>query len=198
MWIPQLHILLPLLSIFIRSAVTTALPQNPHNHVPTIKETEILVPTLAIPSLTTHRRRGIGIGTLVPGFPDQRIHGLPNGLVGLFTDISSIRPSLPVSKVFVHFFRIAARIAAKDPRAARLVQKIDYGTLVFEIWNENFEQMVTREFTQAVSLWLLNAAQNGWTALFVARVYDRVTEEWYQIRLVTPFDLEKQSSSPWD
>ena len=57
---------------------------------------------------------------------------------------------------------------------------------------------VSREFVQAVSLWLMNAAMNGWTGLFEAWVMDKGDGEMVYLRLATIWDLpEKISNSPW-
>lgn len=66
------------------------------------------------------------------------------------------------------------------------IQRIDGGSLIIEMWNEDPRRIVTQEFVQAALLWLLNVAQNGWTGFFVARVSDKVTKEWIRIRLVNP------------
>ena len=58
---------------------------------------------------------------------------------------------------------------------------------------------VSREFAQAASLWLLDAALKGWTGLFEAWVVDKADGETVYVRLATLWDLpEKVSNSPWD
>lgn len=187
MRIPQTHLWLPLLSIFTSPAIASVLPPKPHNPVPTIGERH--TPDLALPpppSPSLHPKRVVGIGTLVPGNPDARIANLPQGWTGIFTDITALQPSNVVAALFIHFFKSAAEKVVRSLFPDRWIQRVDGGSLILEMWNEDPKKIVTRELLLAVLLWLLNAAQRGWTGFFVARVRDRVSREWIVVRLINP------------
>lgn len=187
MRIPQPHLWLPLLSILTSPAIASALPPKPHNHVPTIREQNTAALALSPPPPPSpHQRRIVHIGTLVPGNPDARIAGLPQGWSGIFTDITALQPSTVVAALFIHFFKSAAEKVARSPLADRWIQRVDGGSLILEMWNEDPKKIVTRELLLAVLLWLLHAAQRGWTGFFVARLRDRVSREWFVVRLVNP------------
>ena len=49
--------------------------------------------------------------------------------------------------------------------------------------------VITREFLQAASLWLLDAAAKGWTGFFRAWVRDGGDDQVVEIRLGTVFDM---------
>lgn len=116
------------------------------------------------------------------------VYGLPPGWTGVFESVTSIQPPL-VSPVFVQFFSTAAKLAAADPVPGRRVQRIPFGALVLEFIASNQQnQIVTREFVQAASLWLLDAAQKGWTGFFNAWVLDRADGELVYIRLSNKWD----------
>ena len=54
---------------------------------------------------------------------------------------------------------------------------------------EGQNDVVTREFVQAVSLWLLDTATKGWTGFFRAWVTDVIDNEVVEIRMGTIFDM---------
>lgn len=186
MRVSQIHPLLPLLLFFTSSAIASALPQNPHNNIPTIAEQSAPRPAqVLVPSLRS-RKRSVRIGSLIPGNPDARISGLPEGWSGIFSDITALQPSDVVSELFIQFFKRAAKKVAQSLLPDQWIQRIDGGSLILEMWNEDPGKIVTRELVQAALLWLLNVAQKGWTGFFVARVRDRMSKEWIRIRLVNP------------
>lgn len=186
MRISQAHQWLPLLSFFTSTAIASALHQNPHDHVPTIRGQNAVNSALVLVPSLRHGKRSVGIGSLVPGNPDTRISGLPESWSGIFSDITALQPSDVVSEIFIQFFKRAARMIVKNHLPESWIQRIDGGSLIIEMWNEDPRRIVTQEFVQAALLWLLNVAQNGWTGFFVARVSDKVTKEWIRIRLVNP------------
>lgn len=116
------------------------------------------------------------------------VHGLPPGLIAVFETITSLQPPL-VNPAFIKFFSVAAKLAAADSIPDRPVQRITYGALALEIIaNDGQGQTVTKEFVEAASVWLLNAAQNGWTGFFRAWVLDQVTGEIVFIQLINLWD----------
>ena len=116
------------------------------------------------------------------------VHGLPPEWTGVFQTVKSIQPPL-INPVFIQFFSVAAKLAAADPVPGRRVQRIPFGALVLEfIANDDRNQVVTREFVEAASLWLLDAAQKGWTGFFKAWVLDRADGDIVFIRLTTVWD----------
>ena len=132
-----------------------------------------------------------------PGTQSSRralVYGLPPGWTAVFQSVSSIQPPL-ISPAFVHFFSTAAKLAAADPVPGRRVQRIPFGALVLEfIANDDKSQIVTKEFVEAASLWLLDAAEKGWTGFFKAWVLDRTDGELVYVRLTNVWD-EMMSSS---
>ncbi len=116
------------------------------------------------------------------------VSGLPAGWVAVFQTVTSIQPPL-IAPVFTQFFSQAAKAAAADPVPGRHVQRIPFGALVLEfIANGDQNQLVTKEFVEAASLWLLDAAQKGWTGFFNAWVVDRADGEIVFVRLTTVWD----------
>lgn len=116
------------------------------------------------------------------------VHGLPPGWVAVFETITSIQPPL-ISPVFIQFFSSAAKLAAADPVPGRRVQRIPFGALILEfIANDDQNQVVTKEFVEAASLWLLDAAQKGWTGFFNAWVMDMADGKIVFIRLKNVWD----------
>lgn len=116
------------------------------------------------------------------------VHGLPPEWTAVFQTVTSIQPPL-ISPAFIQFFSTAAKLAAADPVPGRRVQRIPFGALVLEfIANDEQNQIVTKEFVQAASLWLLDAAQKGWTGLFKAWVIDRTDGDIVFIRLTSVWD----------
>ena len=116
------------------------------------------------------------------------VYGLPPGWTAVFQTVTSIQPPL-ISPAFVQFFSTAAKLAAADPVPGRPVQRIPFGALVLEfIADNNQNQVVTKEFVMAASLWLLDAAQKGWTGLFKAWVIDRTDGELVFIQLTNAWD----------
>ena len=116
------------------------------------------------------------------------VHGLPPGWVAVFETVTSIQPPL-ISPAFVQLFSAAANLAVADPVPGRHVQRIPFGSLILEfIANGDQNQIVTKEFVAAASLWLLDAAQKGWTGFFKAWVLDKVDGEMVFVRLGTMWD----------
>lgn len=116
------------------------------------------------------------------------VYGLPPGWTAVFQTVTSIQPPL-VSPAFIQFFSTAATLAAADPVPGRRVQRIPFGALVLEfIAGNNQDQVVTKEFVVAASLWLLDAAQQGWTGFFKAWVMDRTDGEIVFVRLTNAWD----------
>ncbi len=188
MHLSHIHlILLPLISFFISIIVASAIPHIPH----TPSAISSSYPTPPTPSRLHHFRRRAFAGT--------RISGLPDGLYGFYADFKTTRPSIPIASVFIRFFRAAASLAAQDPIEGRWKQRFSYGALVLEMIAVEHLGFVSREFVQAASLWLMDAAMHGWTGLFEAYVVDRADGETVYLRLGTIWDLpEKVSNSPWD
>ena len=126
-----------------------------------------------------------------PGNPRGRralVHGLPPGWTAVFETITSLQPPL-VNPAFIKFFSVAAQLAAADPVPDRPVQRILYGALALEfIANTGQGQTVTKEFVEAASVWLLEAAQNGWTGFFKAWVLDQENGEIVYIQLNNVWD----------
>ena len=50
-------------------------------------------------------------------------------------------------------------------------------------------KVVSREFVQAASVWLLDAAMKGWTGFFRAWITDGFDNEVVEIRMGTVFDM---------
>lgn len=114
------------------------------------------------------------------------MYGLPPGWTAVFQTVATIQPPL-IRPVFVQFFSTAAQLAIADPTPGRHVQRIPFGSLILEFVAGN-NQIVTKEFVVAASLWLLNAAQNGWTGFFEAWVVDKTDGEIIFVRLTTMWD----------
>ena len=116
------------------------------------------------------------------------VHGLPLGWTAVFETITSLQPPL-VNPAFIKFFSEAAQLAAADPVPDRPVQRILYGALALEfVANNGQGQTVTKEFVEAASVWLLEAAQNGWTGFFRAWVLDQANGEIIYIQLINVWD----------
>lgn len=116
------------------------------------------------------------------------VRGLPPGWVAVFETVTSIQPPL-ISPAFVQFFSAALNLAVADPVPGRHVQRIPFGSLILEfIANGDQNQIVTKEFVAAASLWLLDAAQNGWTGFFRAWVLNKADGEMVFVRLGTMWD----------
>ena len=125
---------------------------------------------------------------IIPPRKRALVHGLPPGWAAVFETVTSIQPPL-ISPVFVQFFDVAARLAAADPITGRHIQRIPFGSLVLEfIANGDQNQIVTKEFVTAASLWLRDAAQKGWTGFFKAWVVDKADGEMVFVRLGTVWD----------
>lgn len=116
------------------------------------------------------------------------VYGLPPDWTAVFQTVTSIQPPL-INPAFIQFFSMAAKVAAADPVPGRRFQRISFGALVLEfIANDDQNQVVTKEFVEAASLWLLHAAQKGWTGLFKAWVLDRADGDIVFIRLTSVWD----------
>ena len=114
------------------------------------------------------------------------VHGLPPGWTAVFQTINSIQPPL-VNPAFTKFFSVAAQLAAADPVPGRPVQRILYGAITLE-FIAGRAQIVTKEFVEAASIWLLDAARNGWTGFFRAWVLNLADGEVVYIRLGNVWD----------
>lgn len=118
-----------------------------------------------------------------------RIEKLPNGYTGIFTTFVSICPKLPATATFIRFFKNAAAQSATDPSPGRRHQRFTFGALALELVVQGQDKVVSREFVQAASLWLLDAAMKGWTGFFRAWVTDGSDNEVVEIRMGTVFDM---------
>lgn len=127
----------------------------------------------------------------LPSFQPRRrdlVHGLPPGWTAVFQTVTSIQPPL-INQAFVQFFSVAANVAAADPVPGRHSQRIFFGSLVLEfIASGDVNHIVGKEFVVAASVWLLDAAKNGWTGLFKAWVLDQTDGELIFVRLGTVWD----------
>lgn len=118
-----------------------------------------------------------------------KIKNLPEGYTGIFTTFVSICPKLPATATFIRFFKNAAAQSATDASPGRRHQRFTYGALALELVVQGHNEVVSREFVQAASLWLLDAAMKGWTGFFRAWVTDGVDNELVEIRMGTVFDM---------
>lgn len=126
------------------------------------------------------------------------IHGLPRGWIGIFKSVTSIQPHLPLS-VFAHLFSIAAHAAATGRLSSGPYQRIAYGALFLEfIPVSPNNPVVTKEFVEAASLWLLDAAQKGFTEFFEAWIRDQADTEVVYVKLGTIWDSVFRQKSPLD
>ena len=116
------------------------------------------------------------------------VHGLPSGWVAVFETVTSIQPPL-INPAFIQFFSTAVKLATSDPVPGRPVQRIPFGALILEfIADGQQNQVVTKEFVAAASLWLLDAAQKGWTGFFNAWVMDMADGSIIFVRLGSVWD----------
>ena len=70
---------------------------------------------------------------------------------------------------------------------------------MLELMSTDASFLVTKELMAAVSLWLMDQAQRGWTGLFEAFLKDATDGEMVYLRVATIWDLPgKVSNSPWD
>lgn len=119
-----------------------------------------------------------------------KIKYLPAGYTGVFSTFISISPKIPAAATFIRFFQNAVAQSATDPSPGRPYQRFKFGALALEmlvVKGEN--EIVTREFVQATSLWLLDAATKGWTGFFRAWVTDEFDNEVVEILMGTVFDM---------
>ncbi|CAF9931293.1 MAG: hypothetical protein ALECFALPRED_004971 [Alectoria fallacina] len=129
-----------------------------------------------------------------PHHPQKRdftlkIQNLPDGYTGIFSTFVSICPKLPATATFIRFFKNAAAQSATDPSPGRQNQRFTFGALALELVVQGQNKVVSREFVQAASLWLLDAAMKGWTGFFRAWVTDGFDNEVVEIRMGTVFDM---------
>lgn len=126
------------------------------------------------------------------------IHGLPHPLEGVFKNVRSFQPPLPIG-IFIHFFLSAAQAFHNDIVPGRTFQRFKYGSLILECTafskvNDGgavkmVEAMVTKEFGEAAALWLLDSAQKGWTEFFEAWVVDKaIADTVYYIHVANLWD----------
>ena len=132
--------------------------------------------------------------TILPDPPIKRnfalrIKNLPYGYTGTFITFVSICPQAFVTATFIRFFRLAADLSATDPSPGRRHQRFTYGVLALELAVEGKDEVVSREFVQATSLWLLDAAVKGWTGFFRAWVTDGFDAQVVEVRMGTIFDM---------
>lgn len=118
-----------------------------------------------------------------------KIKNLPDGYTGIFSTFVSISPKLPATATFIRFFKNAAAQSATDPSPGRQHQRFTFGALALELAVQGQNAVVSREFVQAASLWLLDAAMKGWTGFFRAWVTDGLDNEVVEIRMGTVFDM---------
>lgn len=176
------------LVLFTSSAIANPAPHFRHESHGLHMKSPDPVPELLIPS-----RDDILPIAIQPR--QIKIEGLPDTWSGLFRNFQSCRPSIPVAATFIRFFRSAGRTAI-DAGDVRQSMRFSYGSLVLEIISEG---LLTKEFVQATSLFLLNQAQRGWIGFFEAWVKDVTNGEVNYMRFATIFDLpEDGSNSPWD
>lgn len=118
-----------------------------------------------------------------------RIKNLPVGYTGIFSTFVSICPKTPATATFIRFFKTAAAHSATDSLPGRRHQRFTFGALALEMVVQGQNEVVNKEFVQAVCLWLLDAAVKGWTGFFRAWVTDAVDNEVVEIRMGTIFDM---------
>ena len=112
-----------------------------------------------------------------------RIKYLPAGYVGRFITFISISPKFPSAETFIHFFTTAAALSATDPLPGRHHQRFRMGALALEMEAVRAGELVSREFVQAASLWLADAAVKGWTGFFRAWVVDVLDGQMVEITM---------------
>jgi hypothetical protein len=118
-----------------------------------------------------------------------RIKNLPDGYTGSFVTFVSIAPKLPCTASFIHFFQTAATLAVTDPSPGRRRQRFTLGGLALELVAWGTDELVSREFVQATSLWLMDAATKGWAGFFRAWVVDQVDGQVVEVRMGTVWDM---------
>ena len=118
-----------------------------------------------------------------------KIKNLPDGYTGIFTTFISFCPKPPATATFIRFFKAAAALSATDPSPGRNHQRFTFGALALELVVQGKNKVVSREFVQATSLFLLDAALRGWTGFFRAWVTDSLDKEVVEIRMGTVFDM---------
>ncbi|CAD6572455.1 MAG: hypothetical protein ASARMPREDX12_003938 [Alectoria sarmentosa] len=118
-----------------------------------------------------------------------KIKNLPDGYTGIFSSFVSICPKLPATATFIRFFKNAAAQSATDPSPGRQHQRFTFGALALELVVQGQNKVVSREFVQAASVWLLDAAMKGWTGFFRAWITDGFDNEVVEIRMGTVFDM---------
>ncbi len=129
-----------------------------------------------------------------PGTPEKRnfhlrIKDLPAGYTGSFVTFISIIPNFPSTASFIHFFETAASLAVTDPSAGRRYQRFTLGGLALELVARGTDELVSREFVQATSLWLMDAASKGWAGFFHAWVVDQGDGQMVEVRMGTVWDM---------
>lgn len=169
--------LLALLLSLTAAAMAIAVPQpiNAHSFSQTH---EHRLPSLSSRPQSSQKR----------DFP-LKIKNLPDGYTGFFTTFISICPNLPATATFVRFFEEAAALSARDPSPGRRHQRFTLKALALEMVVQGENEVVTREFVRAASLWLMDAALKGWTGFFRAWVTDAVDKQVVEIRMGTVFDM---------
>lgn len=174
---PNLMILLALL-LYLTAATIAVAISHPINTLPSSQTPENhLPPPTTLPHSTQKRDFTL------------KIKNLPNGYTGVFSTFVSICPKLPATATFIRFFRNAAAQSAIDLSSGRQHQRFTFGALALELAVQGQNEVVSREFVQAASLWLLDAAMKGWTGFFRAWVTDGLDNAVVEIRMGTVFDM---------
>lgn len=169
----------------ILAAIATQASPNPHN--PSLRSSATSDP-LSIQAINQPPTSSLQTRQI-------KVEGLAKDWSGVFTNFISCRPSIPIAATFIRFFRTASQAAIDAPDVGQQL-RFSYGTLVLEIMSED---QITKEFVQATALYLLDAAQKGWTGLFEAWVKDLLDGSFVYVRLATIWDLpDAVSHSPWD
>lgn len=176
--------LLALLLSFIAAAIAIAVPHPINPLLPNQTQESRL------PSRITH-----------PHFPQKRdftlkIKDLPDCYTSIFTTFVSICPKIPATATFIRFFKTAAAQSATDTSPGRRHQRFTFGALALELVVKVQNEVASKEFVQAASLWLLDAATKGWTGFFRAWVTDGIDNEVVEIRMGTVFDMP--AADTWD
>ena len=118
------------------------------------------------------------------------VYGLPDPWQGIFRSIKYILPSLPQS-CFTHFFLTVYDKARGDPVPGRPYQRFTYGALVLEFMAQATDgqaQVVTKEFVEAAALWLFDAARQGWTDFFEAKILNPESQEVVYVHMSNVWD----------
>ena len=92
---------------------------------------------------------------------DLKIKYLLAGYTRTFITFVSIFSIVPTTVTFIRISKVAAILSATDPSAGRRQQLFAFGALALEPAVNGQDEVVTQEFLQATSSWLLDAAMTG-------------------------------------